>query len=183
MPASPRGGQAAACRGVFTFPTSREVMLAPPQTLGGSRGGPVIPASPKGDSKAAAIRRAHPPKRWGGQEETADVPTSPRGGQAAACRGVFTFPTTSSPRNSIPSAGRDINPHLQQRKQVQPNGGGNAATPLQDRRQTETEQDRPPLRPHGGPRRGAAPHQAAAQHRAFIQAVSGPRHISSDCTP
>jgi len=48
--------------------------------VGGPRGGPVIPASPKGDSKAAANRHERPPNCWWNQEETADVPASPPGG-------------------------------------------------------------------------------------------------------
>ncbi len=46
-----------------------------------------------------------PPGRWGGSRGDRGRARLPPGAQAAACRGVFTFPTTSSPRDSTPSAG------------------------------------------------------------------------------
>jgi hypothetical protein len=176
--APPSRGQAAACWGVFTFPTAREVMpapraiggvkrrtcharlppqggrqnrglpaRAPPRTSGGSRGdrghARPPPPPPGGPPPPAAMggvkwRRGHCPP-----------PPPPPGGQATACRGVFTFPMTSSPRDSTPSARRDTTPGLQQGKQVQPDGGGTAATLLLDRRRIETEQVRPQPRPYG----------------------------------
>jgi hypothetical protein len=49
---------------------------------------------PQGGKQSHGQPARAPPKCWGGQEETVDVPASPRGGQAAACRGIFTFPTS-----------------------------------------------------------------------------------------
>jgi hypothetical protein len=128
-PGRPRGG----LQGCLHLPHNFVSQVEPaPLQWGGQAVEQSVPPSSEGTAKPQPTGPRTHPHCGVGQEETESLPASPPGGQAATCRGVFTFPTTSSPRDSTPSAGRDITPHLQQRKQVQPDGGGTAATPLPD---------------------------------------------------
>jgi hypothetical protein len=70
---------AAACGASSSSPHRERSCLPPRLSGGGSRGGLVIPASPMGDSKAAANQRAHPPKRWGVKRRPGMCPPPPRG--------------------------------------------------------------------------------------------------------